>query len=94
MAAAVADDASARRPRCQAERHIPDSEQDGPMPSIMVVTHTPDAGGETAFQLKERVSAQHLNDPHFSAQQLERIVWAVADAEHAERTRATGSDRR
>jgi hypothetical protein len=63
------------------------------MPSIMVVAHT-DAGGETAFQLKERVSALHLDDPHFSAQLLERVAWAVADAEQAERTGAAGSDRR
>jgi hypothetical protein len=63
------------------------------VPSIMVVAHT-DAGDETASQLKERVSALHLNDRHFSAQLIERVAWAVADAEHAERTRAAGSDRR
>jgi hypothetical protein len=63
------------------------------MPSIMVVADT-DAGGETAFQLKERVSAVHLNDPYFSAQLIERVAWAVADAEQAERTSAAGSGRR
>jgi hypothetical protein len=61
------------------------------MPSIMVVAHN-DAGGKTAFQLKERVSSLHLDDPHFSAQLLERVAWAVADAEQAERTGAADSD--
>jgi hypothetical protein len=40
------------------------------------------------------VSALHLNDPHFSAQLIERVAWAVADAENAARISAAGSDRR
>jgi hypothetical protein len=60
------------------------------MPSIIVVAHN-DAGGETSFQLHERVSSLHLDDSHLSAQLLERVAW---DAEHAERTGAAESDRR
>jgi hypothetical protein len=38
-----------------------------------------------AFQLKERVSAADVDNPHFSSQLIERIGWALADAEDAER---------
>jgi hypothetical protein len=54
------------------------------MPSIIVVADT-DEDREGAFRLKERVTVPHLDDPHFSAQLIERLAWAVADAEEAER---------
>ena len=38
-----------------------------------------------AFQLKERVSAADVDNSHFSSQLIERICWALADAEDAER---------
>ena len=51
------------------------------MPSILIVPDT-DSGDETArFKLRERVSARDLRDEHISAQLLERIGWAVEDAE-------------
>jgi hypothetical protein len=49
--------------------------------SIIVVADIDAAG----FLLKERVSAPLLGDPHFSSQLIERIGWALADAEEAER---------
>jgi hypothetical protein len=52
--------------------------------SIIVVADA-DAGDARGFQLKERVSASLLDDPHFSSQLIERIGWALADAEEAER---------
>jgi hypothetical protein len=54
--------------------------------NIIVVDdeHTDDA---TPFAYKERVSAALLEDPHFAAQLMERVAWAVADAEEAERRR-------
>jgi len=61
------------------------------LPSIIVVadTETEDriASGDDrrAFQLKERVSASDVVNPHFSTQLIERIGWALADAEQAER---------
>ena len=38
-----------------------------------------------AFQLKERMSSSDLSDPHIAAQLIERIGWALTDAEDAER---------
>jgi hypothetical protein len=35
--------------------------------------------------LDERVGAEHLSDDHAAAQLIERIGWAVTDAEDAER---------
>jgi hypothetical protein len=52
--------------------------------SIIVVADI-DAGDASGFVLKERVSAPLLDDPHFSSQLIERIGWALADAEEAER---------
>jgi hypothetical protein len=40
-----------------------------------------------SFQLKERVTSSDLSDPHVAAQLIERIGWALADAEDAERAR-------
>jgi hypothetical protein len=57
--------------------------------SIIVVADT-DAGDARGFLFKERVNAPLLDDPHFSSQLIERMGWALADAEQAERA----SDRR
>ena len=50
------------------------------MLNIIVVDdeHAEDA---TSFAFKERVSAPLLEDPHFRAQLIQRVAWAVADAE-------------
>jgi hypothetical protein len=37
-----------------------------------------------AFQLKERVTSSDVGNPHLAAQLIERIGWALLDAEHAE----------
>jgi hypothetical protein len=61
------------------------------MPSIIVVANTEtedriaSRDDQPAFQLKERVSASDIDNPHFSSQLIERIGWALADAEKAER---------
>jgi hypothetical protein len=60
------------------------------MPSVIVVTETetdePRAfdHDRRAFQLKERVTSCDVSDPHVAAQLIERIRWALADAEDAE----------
>jgi hypothetical protein len=36
------------------------------------------------FQLKERVTSSDARDPHVAAQLIERIGWALADAENVE----------
>lgn len=56
------------------------------MASIIVVADV-DAGDARRLQLKERVSAPLLDDAHFSSQLVERIGWALAAAEEAERAR-------
>lgn len=56
------------------------------MPSILII---PDSGSEAAverFKLRERISAEDLHDAHIRAQLLERIGWAVEDAELEERS--------
>jgi hypothetical protein len=57
------------------------------MPTVMIAIddETAVAG---AFQLKERVRARDLRDEHFGAQLLERMRWALEDAERAERRTA------
>jgi hypothetical protein len=61
------------------------------VPSIIVVANTEtedriaSRDDQLAFQLKERVSASDVDNPHFSSQLIERIGWALGDAEKAER---------
>jgi hypothetical protein len=61
------------------------------VPSIIVVANTEtedriaSRDNQPTFQLKERVSASDVDNPHFSSQLIERIGWALADAEKAER---------
>ena len=61
------------------------------MPSVIVVaesdTDDPSAFSHDlrSFQLKERVTSSDLSDPHVAAQLIERIGWALSDAEDAER---------
>ena len=61
------------------------------MPSVIVVaesdTDEPSAFGHDrrSFHLKERVTSSDLSDPHVAAQLIQRIGWALADAEDGER---------
>jgi hypothetical protein len=61
------------------------------VPSVIVVaeseTDEPSAFNHDrrAFQLKEHVTSSDVSDPHVAAQLTERIDWALADAEDAER---------
>ena len=61
------------------------------MPSILIV---PETGSDEVvlgrFKLRERVSASDLHDEHICAQLLERLGWAVEDAEREEQ-RVSGS---
>ncbi len=51
------------------------------MPRIIV---TAENGNERPVLLDERVEPVHLNDLDHSVELLERIAWALADAERAE----------
>jgi hypothetical protein len=67
------------------------------VPSVIIVAE-PEAAPSSAvsddrrtFQLKERVTSADVSDPHVAAQLIERIGWAVADAEDAETAAGAGS---
>lgn len=49
------------------------------MAKILITTESSD-GCEPAVLLEERVLPTHLESEHFSAQLVERVGWAVADA--------------
>ena len=60
------------------------------MLNIIVVSEE-QANDASGFAFKERVSAPLLEDPHFAAQLIERVAWAVADAEEAEQSLSSGA---
>ena len=53
------------------------------VPRILVTTDGPD-GGDRAVVLQERVAPSDLESDHFSAQLVERVGWALADADEIE----------
>jgi len=57
------------------------------MPRITVTTD-PTTQHASPVLLDERVYSIHLSDDHSAAQLLERLSWAIADAEHAQRAQA------
>ena len=59
------------------------------MPNILIVPETGSDDVPERFKLRERISAYDLGDAHICAQLLQRIGWAVEDAEREEE-RATG----
>lgn len=61
----------------------------------IIVTADPDADlgsaasrGSSNVLLDERVTSIHLQDGHAAGQLIERLTWAVGDAEQAERAAA------
>jgi len=60
------------------------------MPRIMVTTEVRPSQGEPTVLLDEQVHSVHLSTRHASTQLIERIAWAIVDAEHAE---AKGADK-
>ena len=55
------------------------------MPSILIVPETGSDDPVERFKLRERISVIDLRDQHICAQLIERIGWAVEDAEQEER---------
>ena len=54
------------------------------MPQIVVVADSPtDAAGKVVY--RERISASDLESDHFSGQLVQRVGWAVSDANELER---------
>ncbi len=54
------------------------------MPRITVTTETPAREGHPTVLLDEQVRSIHLDTGHAAAQLVERLAWAIVDAEHAE----------
>lgn len=53
------------------------------MPQILVVTETPDET-DTKVVYSERVALTDLESDHFSGQLVERVGWAMLDADRLE----------
>ena len=57
------------------------------MPQILIVTDSPQSAGEVVY--RERIASSDLESDHFSGQLVERVGWAVRDANDLERSGAT-----
>jgi hypothetical protein len=53
------------------------------MPRVIVTTNQPPAG-EPSVLLDEHLSSVHLSSDHSASQLVERLSWAIRDAERAE----------
>ena len=58
------------------------------MPRIIVTTDLSQLPDDTPVLLDEQVRSVHLSTDHAAAQLVERLAWAVSDAEDAEGPRA------
>lgn len=63
------------------------------MPHI-IVRSDPREGPDTIVTLEETVLPDNLASPHYSEQLVERLAWAVSDADRAERDRGAASSSR
>ena len=64
------------------------------MPQIIVTGDKSAEGGEPPILLQERVSASDFESDHFATQLVERLGWAVGDAEDATRRSRLKSEQR
>ena len=64
------------------------------MPQIIVTADTPGTDGAPPIMFRERISATDFESAHFAGQLMERLGWAVGDAEDVNRRSAFGADRR
>ncbi len=56
------------------------------MPQIIVAADRGAAFGEGAVTFRERINVADFESEHFAAQLVERLGWAVEDADRAEQT--------
>jgi hypothetical protein len=59
------------------------------MPRIIVTTEPSPQTDDGPVLLDERVHSVHLSTDHGAAQLVERLAWAINDAESAERAKPT-----
>src|SRR5437899_5067265 len=57
------------------------------MPRVIVTTDPSELPGQAPVLLDERVHSVHLSSGHAAAQLIERLAWAISDAEEAEQSR-------
>jgi hypothetical protein len=62
----------------------PNRDKEEVMPQILVVTDVHEDAGDTVVY-RERVNLGDLESDHFSGQLVERVGWAVLDADELER---------
>jgi hypothetical protein len=62
----------------------PDKRKEREMPQILVTTDTTSDDAREAVLLKERISLPDLESDHFSERLLERLGWALVDADDVE----------
>lgn len=62
------------------------------MPRIIVMASTPAGSGERAVMFTERVTASDFESEHFQTQLVERLGWAVGDAQAVEQGRQPEPD--
>ena len=55
------------------------------MPQIIVTANEDAAQAPTDVLLRERVNVSDFESDHFAAQLVERLGWAVSDADEAEK---------
>jgi hypothetical protein len=60
------------------------------MPSILIVPDNGSGAAVERYKLRERISVDDLHDAHIRVQLLERIGWAVEDAELEEQSSGEG----
>ncbi len=57
------------------------------MPRVIVITEDRKPGDEESVLLNEQVHSIHLDTEHSAGQFIQRLGWAISDAEDAERSR-------
>jgi hypothetical protein len=54
------------------------------MPQIIVTADRGSTQDDSAVMLRERINVSDFDSDHFAAQLVERLGWAVSDADEAE----------
>jgi hypothetical protein len=62
------------------------------MPRIIVTADPPSEGDNRPIMFTERVNVSDFESPHFQTQLVERLGWAVDDADAVEQGRWDGDD--
>jgi hypothetical protein len=64
------------------------------VPHIIVTADRADEPGEGAVMLRERINLSDLESRHFASQLVERLGWALSDAQDVEREARFDGDQR